>query len=265
MKVRCFLLLFSLYLMLPFSCSKIELDDGEEKETPVMPANPSQGGQGESSGAEKGEGGASEDVSAYSVSQLASLSAGQDVSVVGYIVGYASGKSFHMGLPEAGGVSSNIVIADTPSPSEGASLAACQLVSGSKPREALNLVDHPDRLKCRVLLVGRVMKYFGYMGLKPLRSFALLSDGGSDDNPPPAGGDDTPPAGDGGDKPSQGEGGPETPPASENPDKPSGGGQTDKPSGSEEDKPSGGGQGKPSGGGSTDNPSKDPDIGEGEY
>lgn len=263
MKVHCSLLLFSLCIMLPFSCSKIELDDGEEKETPVIPANPPQGGQEESSGAGKGDG--SEDMSAYTVGQLASLPTGQDVSVVGYIVGYASGKSFHMGLPEAGGVSSNIVIADTPSPSEGASLAACQLVSGSKPREALNLVDHPDRLKCRVLLVGRVMKYFGYMGLKPLRSFTLLSDGGSDDNPPSAGGEDTPPAGDGGDKPSQGEGEPTTPPATGDHDKPSGGGQTDKPSGSEEGKPSGGGQDKPSGGGSTDKPSKDPDIGEGEY
>ena len=257
MKVRCSLLLFSLCLMLSFSCSKIELDDGEEKETPAVPANPSQGGQGESSDAGKGEGGSSEGVSAYSVSQLASLPSGQDISVVGYIVGYASGKSFRIGLPDAGGVSSNIVIADTPSPSEGASLAACQLVSGSKPREALNLVDHPDLWKHRVLLVGRVMKYFGYMGLKPLRSFTLLSDDGQGDNPPSEGGEDTPPAGGDGDKPSQGGGGTNIPPASGETDKPSGGGQTDHPSGSEQD--------KPSGGGSTEKPSKDPDIGEGEY
>lgn len=256
MNVYKSLLLLLLLPIFAFSCSKIELDDGDETETPVVPVAPSGGGQGESSGSEKGNGESTSEPSGYTVGQLVSLSSGQEVTVVGYIVGYASGKTFYVGLPGDGGVSSNIVIAD--SPSEPTSFAACQLVSGSKPREQLNLVDNPQMLKRKVQLTGRVMKYFGYMGLKPLRSFVLLQDGSQSGTQPSEGGGNTPSKDDETDKPSQGGGGTVTPPSSGDADKPSGGGQTDIPSG-------GGEQGKPSGGGSTDNPSKDPDIGEGEY
>lgn len=242
--------------MLPSSCSKIELDEGDGNENPVVPSTPSQGNQGGSSGSEKGDGTSTSDPSAYTVAQLASLPSGQEVAVVGYIVGYASGKSFHMGLPGAGGVSSNIVIADAPAGDS--SCAACQLVSGSNSREKLNLVDNPQMLKRKVLLTGRVMKYFGAMGLKPLRTFTVLSDDNQSETPSAGGDENTPSKGDGSDKPSQGGSGTDNPPSSEDTDKPSGGGQTDKPSG-------GGKQDKPSGGDDSDKPSKDPDIGEGEY
>lgn len=254
MKVRCSLLLLSLCLMLSFSCSKIELDDGTDPDIPIVPTTPSQGDSGESSGDDKGDGNGSAEESGYTVSQLASLSEGQEVAVVGYIVGFASGKTFYAGLPGSEGVSSNIVIADTPSPTDASSCAACQLVSGSKARAALNLVDNPNMLKRKVRVTGRVMKYFGAMGLKPLRTFTLLSDSGQTVNPPSEGETDTPTESGGQDKPSSGG-------QTDNPS----GGNTDKPSGDSQDKPSGGEQDKPSGGGSTDNPSKDPDIGEGEY
>lgn len=79
-------------------------------------------------------------------------------------------------------VASNLVIGN----SDG-QLMPVQLVSGSTPRTALNLVDHPENLGQTLAVQGHITAYFGRGGVKDTADYVL---GDGDDTGD--GGDDTP-------------------------------------------------------------------------
>ena len=98
---------------------------------------------------------------------------GETVWLYGYIVGgdlSSAGKSVKTdGITKA----THLALADRSSVTEKAACVAVELPQGAV-REALNLVDHPDLIGCRVYVKGQLVEsYFGTTGLKGTNDFSL--------------------------------------------------------------------------------------------
>ena len=111
---------------------------------------------------------------AISVGDAAAHAGEKGVWVLGYIVGgdlSARGASVKTsGITK----SSHLAIASRSSVQEKALCVAVELPSGSKLREELNLVDHPELIGTRVYLKGNIVEsYFGTTGLKGISEFYL--------------------------------------------------------------------------------------------
>lgn len=122
------------------------------------------GGSGSSSGDPGG---------AISVGDVPSHVGQSDVWVYGYIVGgdlTSAGNTV-----KTSGVSKNthIALADRSSVTSKSSCLAVELPKG-KVRDALNLVDHPDLVGCRVYVKGTLVEsYFSTNGMKGTNDFVL--------------------------------------------------------------------------------------------
>ena len=109
---------------------------------------------------------------ALSVADARSSAGAEEVWVTGYIVGgnlTASG----MKTSEPFTSKTNIAIAARSSTTDKSSCLSVQLDKGDI-RDALNLVDNPDNLGCRVYLKGDIVEaYYGIPGMKNLTEFEL--------------------------------------------------------------------------------------------
>ena len=110
---------------------------------------------------------------AVSVAEAAGHAGENGLWVYGYIVGgdlTSSGKNVKTDGIEK---STHLAIAERSSVTAKASCVAVELPKGAV-RDALNLVDHPDLIGCRVYVKGNVVeKYFGTTGLKGTSDFVL--------------------------------------------------------------------------------------------
>ncbi len=140
-------------------------------------------GDNEQGGDEPGTGGEEEDTptlpeGVLSVSQaIAAYVNGekQEVTVTGYIVGYATsgGGSFVGKFTTEGAAASNMLIAATPDETDSSKCIPVQLPSNSDTRAALNLKDNPGNLGKKVTLTGSLEAYFSAPGLKTPTAFTL--------------------------------------------------------------------------------------------
>jgi hypothetical protein len=94
-----------------------------------------------------------------------------------YIVGYTKGN-----MPESvvfsanGAVATNIVVAPSDTVVSGSRCMPVQLSKGTTygdVRNALNLQENPDKLGHRVMLFGKLDRYYGTLGLKNVSDFEL--------------------------------------------------------------------------------------------
>ncbi len=119
------------------------------------------------------------DTAPYNVAQVKGGASGTGVWVQGYIVGWVDGADYEnaskFSVPAT--VASNILISDNPNATSVDECIPVQLVSGSEPRSALNLVDNPGNLGKKVSLKGNIMTYFKVNGLKETSEYKL--EGGS--------------------------------------------------------------------------------------
>jgi hypothetical protein len=125
-----------------------------------------------SSGSGSGSSGGSSMNDALSVAQARSSAGAEDVWVTGYIVG---GNLTASGMKTSGTFTSktNIVLAARSSTTDKSSCLSVQLDKGDI-RDALNLVDNPENLGCRVYLKGDIVEaYYGIPGMKNLTEFEL--------------------------------------------------------------------------------------------
>ena len=103
-----------------------------------------------------------------------------DCWVEGYIVGYVDGNSIKSArLFETSSKKTNILIADDTLNVAVTDCVPVQLSTGSSyndVRNALNLADNPDKLRCRVKILGAVTKYMGVAGLKNAREHEFVDD-----------------------------------------------------------------------------------------
>lgn len=115
----------------------------------------------------------SADLQALSVGEAKDHAGESGVWVYGYIVGgdlTSNGKSV-----KTGGITkaTHLALAARSSVTDKASCVAVELPSGTV-REALNLVDHPDLIGCRVYVKGNLVEsYFGTTGLKGTSDYTL--------------------------------------------------------------------------------------------
>ncbi len=125
-----------------------------------------------SSGSGSGTSGGSSMNDALSVADARSSAGAEDVWVTGYIVG---GNLTASGMKTSGTFTSktNIVLAARSSTTDKSSCLSVQLDKGDI-RDALNLVDNPENLGCRVYLKGDIVEaYYGIPGMKNLTEFEL--------------------------------------------------------------------------------------------
>ena len=125
---------------------------------------------GDSSGGSASGGGNMND--ALGVAQARSSAGAEEVWVTGYIVG---GNLTASGMKTSTPFTSktNIAIAARSSTTDKSSCLSVQLDKGDI-RDALNLVDNPDNLGCRVYLKGDIVEaYYGIPGMKNLTEFEL--------------------------------------------------------------------------------------------
>ena len=121
----------------------------------------------------------------FSVAAVIKGSTGTDVWVEGYIVGSVSGASLSGASFSATSTqASNLLIAASADENNIDNCIPVQLVAGTAPRTALNLVDNPGVYKMRVVLKGNIEKYFGVNGLKSVSEYVL--DGEVPSTPPSA-------------------------------------------------------------------------------
>ena len=109
---------------------------------------------------------------ALSVADARSSAGAEDVWVTGYIVG---GNLSASGMKTSGTFTSktNIAIAARSSTTDKSSCLSVQLDKGDI-RDALNLVDNPENLGCRIYLKGDIVEaYYGIPGMKNLTEFEL--------------------------------------------------------------------------------------------
>lgn len=140
---------FSIALSWCLSCQPIEFDEEDKggKETVI------------------------DTTAGLTVATLGAVEIGSYVNLKAYIVGYCAttGKSgFTLGLPTTKEVRTNILIADSPDVTSVSLCAPCQLEANTDVRDDLNLTDNPQNLGKPILLYGKVQKYFGVMGFKPV-------------------------------------------------------------------------------------------------
>ncbi|MBO4557033.1 MAG: DUF4493 domain-containing protein [Bacteroidales bacterium] len=97
----------------------------------------------------------------------------ESVWVWGYIVGGdLSSSAINFEAPFT--KNSNLAIAATPACKTREQCIAVELASGSDIRETVNLVDHPEKLGCKIYIKGTVKEsYFGLVGLKSVKEFQL--------------------------------------------------------------------------------------------
>lgn len=98
-----------------------------------------------------------------------------NVSVMGYVVGTVKGQTLNgKNLTGPWGVESNILIADTPTPTDDIQLMPVELRKGTKARDALNLVSNPSLHHRRIIVSGYLRTYFHTAGLKSVSDFIIL-------------------------------------------------------------------------------------------
>lgn len=97
------------------------------------------------------------------------------VWVEGYIVGSfksSSMGSFTADVTEAS--ASNLALADNRHETETSGMIPVQLISGTNLRDALNLVDNPDKIQTKVMIKGNLESYFSVTGLRDGKEYALI-------------------------------------------------------------------------------------------
>lgn len=101
-----------------------------------------------------------------------------NVWVEGYIVGYYENYEAHFAVSTS--QRANILISDTPNPTDKSQTVCIQLVAQTKVREKLNLVDNPGNLGKTVAVLGDIMKYNTLPGVKNTTFYKLDGQGGGD-------------------------------------------------------------------------------------
>ena len=136
----------------------------------IEPGNP---GDGDDDPAQPDGDGTKE--SPYSVAQVLDGATGTGAWITGYIVGTVTDKSIQTDAEfgTANANAANILLAATPDVTDYTKCVPVQLTNGSKTREALNLVNHPENLGKLVKVEGTFENYFGVPGLKSPTNYEL--------------------------------------------------------------------------------------------
>jgi hypothetical protein len=92
--------------------------------------------------------------------------------VTGYIVGYINTTTFTYAYSATGAVTTNLIIADSPSETLDGSCVPVQLPIGAI-RDALNLSAKPGNIGKKVTVKGDLLSYFSVAGIKNLTNYVL--------------------------------------------------------------------------------------------
>lgn len=116
-------------------------------------------------------------ISVKAAQQLYAGMAEDKVSVTGYVVGTAKGQTLNgKRLTGPWGVETNILLADTPNPTDNSELMPVELRKGTKARSALNLVANPTLHHRRVIITGHLRTYYRVAGLKSVSNYIILGE-----------------------------------------------------------------------------------------
>lgn len=172
-------------LLAAFGCAHIDLSEGTGEEVPPAPADSVSAGEG----SEGGESYESEQIDFSQVisvdEALAADSIGCEVTVFGYYVGYVNGKSLVsedlvLNFP-AKKPNVNLLLADRFTSSACDLLLPVELGTTTELSSALNVHDHPELLRKRLLIRGTLGKYLGARGLRNVTAWRLIDKAGPED------------------------------------------------------------------------------------
>ena len=97
-----------------------------------------------------------------------------DCWVEGYIVGYINGTNINNAVFDAGDKETNILLASSPNETDIKKVVPVQLSTGTSyidARSALNLHQHPENLKRKVTVLGKLCTYMSVAGIKNTRDY----------------------------------------------------------------------------------------------
>ena len=95
------------------------------------------------------------------------------VYVKGYIVGSCTKNKGNADLTQPFAHATALLLADSPEEKDVDKMMSLELKSGSKIREALNLVDHPELYQHKLKVFGYRTSYLGMYGIKGATSWEL--------------------------------------------------------------------------------------------
>ncbi len=108
------------------------------------------------------------------------IQAGTEVWLTGYIVGYVNSSTINSVQFSAGDKTTNVILADCPLETNNKNCIPIQLNANSSDKaatqSALNLAHHPENLKQKVKILGKVSTYMSVVGLKDVKKYAFLED-----------------------------------------------------------------------------------------
>lgn len=162
--IGCIMLCLALYS----SCERIELDNKATNKPQHRPDTPSISPQQHT----------------YNISAAQQL-LGQEVLVIGYIVGCIEGTSISKATFTPPFTSqSNLILADDPTSTEPAQCLPIALPAASNIRHELNLKTNPTLHRKRVIILGTITPYFQRPGIRQPQAYELLEDKEIDPTPP---------------------------------------------------------------------------------
>jgi hypothetical protein len=116
--------------------------------------------------------GANSETNPYTIAQAIAKQGETEVWVVGYIVGAKPSSGYNFVNPDTW-QATNIVLADNIAETNDNNVVFVELLSGSKYRTNLNLMDHAANLHRRVLIKGNLLQYQSRSGLRNLKDYSF--------------------------------------------------------------------------------------------
>lgn len=159
-------------LLCVFSCAQLELPGLDDD-------NPS-GESGATSGSSSVEADSLSSGKVLTVAEaIVATNLDEEVSVCGYYIGFVDGTSlsyenFMVGC-EGTKANTNLLLSDDPLKVDPEDVFPVELTTSRGVRDSLNLHDHPELLKRRIIISGTLSKYFRVNGLKSVKAWRLVA------------------------------------------------------------------------------------------
>ena len=151
-------------IALYYSATATDSRTWEVKNLKVMEGQTEEGGGGEVTPPEGGEGDGTE-AKPYNV-VAAKAATGNEKWVKAYIVGFINTTDYTYTYSAEGALASNIIIAASPDEKTDANCMPVQLVAQTPVRTGVNLADNPANLGKEILICGNLETYFTVPGIK---------------------------------------------------------------------------------------------------
>lgn len=151
-------------IALYYSATATDSRTWEVKNLKVMEGQTEEGGGGEITPPEGGEGDGTEP-NPYNI-VAAKAASGANKWVKGYIVGYINTSGYVYTYSAEGAIASNVIIASSADEKTDANCMPVQLVSGTAIRTGVNLIDNPANIGKEILICGSIENYFSVPGIK---------------------------------------------------------------------------------------------------